>query len=408
MSQTLQPGAHVMSFRSRKIGLFLDTEPYGGGKFQYCQAMLEAVVNLPEERFKKVIAYTSRGWEKYLEPYKNQIKTIFVSGGWFRWFFERVWRNLRLSVDVWRKINPLFFPLARQLRAEECDLWIFPAEETLTYQIDVPALSTIFDLMHRYEPRFPEVAALGRASRRDWHYKKMCAYAKGLLVDSEVGKNQVIESYQVDENKVFVLPYIVPPYMHRKNNNKTVDKKYNLPSKYIFYPAQFWEHKNHKNLLQAAALLKDKIADLKLVFVGSKKNAYESVLRLVQELGLKGQVLFPGYVSDEDMVEIYRGARAMIMPTFFGPTNIPPLEAFVTGCPAAVSNIYGMPEQVGDAALLFDPSSPREIAEVIEKLWNDDELCRKLAEKGKKRAASWGQPQFNQRLKEIIEKILTS
>ncbi len=406
MSQTSIPGVHVMSCGSKKIGLFLDTEPYGGGKFQYCQAMLEAVASLPEERFKKVIAYTSRGWEKYLEPYK--IKTISVSGGCIRWFFERIWRNLRLSVYVWRKLNPLFFFLARQLRAEECDLWIFPGEETLTYQIDVPALSTIFDLMHRYEPRFPEVAALGRSSRRDWHYKKMCAYAKGLLVDSEVGKKQVMESYHVDENKVFVLPYIAPSYLQQGNKNRMIDKKYNLPAKYIFYPAQFWEHKNHKNLIKAADLLKDKISDLKLVFVGSKKNAYDLVLKLVQKLGLKEQVLFLGYVPDEDMAEIYRRARAMIMPTFFGPTNIPPLEAFVTGCPAAVSNIYAMPEQVGDAALLFDPSSPWEIAEVMEKLWNDDELCRKLAEKGKKRAATWGQAQFNQRLKEILTKILTS
>ena len=82
------------------------------------------------------------------------------------------------------------------------------------------------------------------------------------------------------------------------------------------------------------------------------------------------------------MPEFYRRARAMVMPTFFGPTNIPPLEAFALGCPVAVSNIYGIPEQVGDAALLFDPNSVEEIADCIERLWQDDALCASLISKG--------------------------
>jgi len=94
------------------------------------------------------------------------------------------------------------------------------------------------------------------------------------------------------------------------------------------------------------------------------------------------------------------------MPTFYGPTNIPPLEAFAVGCPVATSGIYGMPEQVGDAALLFNPESVGEIADCIRKLWQDDRLCADLVERGKGRVARWGQPQFNGRLREIVEKII--
>jgi glycosyltransferase involved in cell wall biosynthesis len=96
------------------------------------------------------------------------------------------------------------------------------------------------------------------------------------------------------------------------------------------------------------------------------------------------------------------------MPTHFGPTNIPPLEAFLVGCPVAVSGIYGIPEQVGDAALLFDPESVEEIAKCIERLWTDDALCVMLAAQGKQRAAAWGQEQFNARLREIIDVVLCS
>ena len=115
---------------------------------------------------------------------------------------------------------------------------------------------------------------------------------------------------------------------------------------------------------------------------------------------------FLGYVPNEDITEIYRRARAMVMPTFFLFLNIPPLEALAIGCPTAVSNVYGMPEQVGDAALLFDPNKVDEIAAAIYKLWTDDYLCNSLIEKGLRKAKAWGQPQFNNRLEKIVADIV--
>jgi glycosyltransferase involved in cell wall biosynthesis len=92
----------------------------------------------------------------------------------------------------------------------------------------------------------------------------------------------------------------------------------------------------------------------------------------------------------------------MVMPTFFGPTNIPPLEAFATGCPAAVSNIYGMPEQIGEAALFFDPVSDAEISGALLRLWTDDALCEELSARGLTRLAQRDQDCFNQRLLSIL------
>ena len=123
------------------------------------------------------------------------------------------------------------------------------------------------------------------------------------------------------------------------------------------------------------------------------------------ELESKDNVVFLGYVPDEHMFELYRRARALIMPSFFGPTNIPQLEAFVAGCPVGASKVYGVPDQVGDAALLFDPKSSDEIAEAMERLWTDDALCNCLIEKGKERASEWGPIQFSQRLKEIVDAL---
>jgi glycosyltransferase involved in cell wall biosynthesis len=272
----------------------------------------------------------------------------------------------------------------------------------------VPVLSTIHDLMHRYEKRFPEVSANGEYESREESYRNICKYTKGILVDSEVGKRHVQESYGLPEDHIFILPYIPPKYIYKYETSSDFDIRYKLPPKFIFYPAHFWHHKNHVGLLYAIAQLKEEIPDLQLVLVGSKHNSYKRVRQYVTELGLETNIHFVGHVPNQDIPGFYRRARALVMPTYFGPTNIPPLEAFVLGCPTATSAVYGIPDQVGDATLLFNPESVNEIANCIKRLWTDDELCQNLVEKGKRRAASWGEDQFNNRLLEIVEQMTTS
>jgi glycosyltransferase involved in cell wall biosynthesis len=259
--------------------------------------------------------------------------------------------------------------------------------------------------MFRYEKRFPESASRWEYLNRERSCRNISRWSKGVLVDSETGKLQMAESYNMELDRIHVLPYIAPKYMRQDNTPADFDSRYQLPAKFIFYPAQFWEHKNHKGLINAVRSLKGSLPDLKLVLSGAKQNAYNSVVKAVQELNLTGDVIFLGYVPDKDMPELYRRSRALVMPTYYGPTNIPPLEAFVAGCPVAVSGIYGMPEQVGDAALLFNPDSVKEIADCIKRLWVDDKLCAQLSERGKRRAANWDQRHFNERLMDIVTEI---
>lgn len=388
----------------KRIGLFLDCAPHDGGAFQYNQAMIDAVAALPADRFSVVFGYTSDTWLKYLSPYN--LRSVFIHHGFLSRAVSLAWTRMGMPMAPWRKFCRYFHPIARALLKEKCDLWIFPSPTAKSFQIAVPALVSIHDLMHRYERRFPESAAGCQYAYRERNYANICRWAKGILVDSEIGRRHVCESYDIAEDRLYVLPYIVPNYMLAANPPPDFDTRYPLPAKFIFYPAQFWEHKNHKGLIEAIRINKVKIPDLRLVLVGSPKNAYETVVELVHRHNLADDVIFLGYVPDDDMPELYRRARALIMPTFYGPTNIPPLEAFVAGCPVAISGIYGIPEQVGDAALLFDPKSDEEIAECIYRLWTDDHLCAELKEKGAIRASRWGQKQYNERFVQIISQVV--
>jgi glycosyltransferase involved in cell wall biosynthesis len=390
-----------------KIGLFLHSEPYSGGTFQYNQAMIEAVSQMSKNKYKIIIVYTQVIWKEYLDKY--DIEAIYVPRSIYSRAIHKLFHEFSMSLNICRRIGSKLDPFIRKIVGYECDLWIFPSQDMFSYILPVLALSTIHDLMHRYEPSFPEVSANSEYERREKHYSSMCKYAKGILVDSKIGKSHVMECYNKNEREIFPLPFIPPQYIYnyRDRNNGEIEGKHNLPPKYIFYPAQFWEHKNHQNLIKAINSLKDQLPDLKLVLVGSKKNGYKTVQELIHSLNLESYVYFLGYVPDIEIPFLYKNARAMVMPTFLGPTNIPPLEGFALGCPVAISNKYGMPEQVGDAALLFDPNNIEEIAAIIRRLWTDDDLCRRLVSRGFERNQAWGQKDFRKRLECIITTLLS-
>jgi glycosyltransferase involved in cell wall biosynthesis len=227
----------------------------------------------------------------------------------------------------------------------------------------------------------------------------------GILVDSEVGKQHVLNSLKADPGKVFILPYVPPAYIYESRMSLDLDAKYRLPRKYLFYPAEFWPHKNHLRLIDAIARVRASCGDIRLVLAGSFGKEYARLRSHVEKLGLQHHVQFTGYLPEADMPEFYRRARALVFPTFFGPTNIPPLEAFALGCPVAASGIYGMPAQLGDAALLFDPCSEEEMAGCIQRLWQDDSLCRSLSSKGLQKAQLWGPSQFASAFHTVIEQL---
>ena len=387
----------------KHVGVLLSAGP-GGGVLQYTQSILDAVLSLPIE-YTISAAFIDDVWRPNLN---SRVRTVKLRDTKANRALNRAWHVTGLPVSVWRKSAARLDSNVRALLDAKCDLWICPNHERYVFRAPIPALGTVHDLMHRYERRFPEVSADGEFEAREFHFRETCRWAKGVLVDSELGKNQLIESYGIDGAKVFVLPYVAPSWMYSydSRDDEAVRAKYNLPGKYFFYPAQFYRHKNHSGLLEAVARLKVRHPDVKLVLVGAKeRNGYADVLRQVEALDLAGNVVFLGYADDREMAALYTQARALVMPTFFGPTNIPQLEAFALGCPVATSRIYGIPAQVGNAALLFDPTSVNEIGTMLEKLWTDDALCAELARRGRAHAAAWGPPQFQERFRAIVDAL---
>lgn len=388
-----------------RIGLYLSFPPDGGGAFQYAYSILEALERFPASDYQVAVAYSHPAWQTRILDSPVRMRSFAVQEGLLDECL-RVALRFGFPVSVWRVLSKRIHPLTRRLLSEAADIWIFPAQDVWTYAAPVPAVGVIHDLMHRYESTFPEVSCFGVYNRRERHYKRICRYAKAVAVDSHVGKAHLLESYPVADKRVCVLPYIAPSYIYGERESLGIQQKYQLPERFFFYPAQFWKHKNHIGLLQAFALIEGDIPDFHLVLVGAKKNAFAEVEYEIARLDLVERVHILGYVPNSDMAAFYRHARALIMPTFFGPTNIPPLEAMAVGCPVAISGIYGIPEQVGDAALLFDPNSEKQIANAMLRLATEDDLCVKLAHEGRNVSRRWGIREFSDRLKLIVESCI--
>ncbi len=389
----------------RKIGLSLVSGPGHGGSFHYARSLLEAVLSLPAGEFSSVVFYSDESWAGRLAQYDCDSRHIGRRSLFMR-SLGRLYLGTGLPLEGWRQSLGRIGTVNKSFIRANCDLWIFATHEPDTYMMPLPALSVVFDLMHRYEPRFPEASNRREYRRRERHFNSVAKYSVGSLVDSDIGKQQFCESYGAEKSSVHVLPFVPTPALQAGIEPSEVKETYGLPDKFLFYPAQFWQHKNHEVLIRASALILEQCSDLHWVFAGSRKNNRENVERLIAELGLQGHVTILGFVPDEHLKGLYQLARAMVMPTYFGPTNIPPLEAMATGCPVAVSGIYGMPQQVGDAGLTFDPDSPEEVADVLGRLWLDDRLCAEMTDKGLLRSAAWSQDQFNETFRRIVEKVL--
>lgn len=272
----------------------------------------------------------------------------------------------------------------------------------------VPYITTVWDLEHQLQPYFPELTDEGQWESREWFYTVGLRRAAYIITGTKAGKEQIERFYQVPSQRIKVLPFPTPQFVSDANpvSHEEFLKKYNIPNNYLFYPAQFWPHKNHVGLLLTVKYLREHYGlNFSAVFVGSEKGNQTYIKQLVNELNLSQQVHFLGFVPREDLVSLYRNAFALAMMTFCGPDNLPPLEAFALGCPVVASAVSGAKEQLGDAALLFDPKEPEQVANAIKLLVDQPELRQSLIERGYERASQWTGEQYIKEMLAILDEF---
>jgi glycosyltransferase involved in cell wall biosynthesis len=392
-----------------KVALFISQQiPQAGGGHTFESQLLQTIVNLAALSNHNFVFYTSsEEVPNYLLSTSIQVVSLYRS------LKERIKSKIlrtakailskirhprsKFEIEGWYEKHIINLLKINQI---DITLSLVPGSPVFDY----PYITTVWDLQHRLQPYFPEVSISGEWDNREKSYLKMLRQAAFIITGTEVGKAEIEKFYHIPAERIKVIPFFTPQFTSiSKLTDQDIIKKYNLPSQYLFYPAQFWPHKNHIGLLLAIKLLKEKYdIEFPLVFVGSDKGNESYVREMVQKLNLSQQVYFLGFVPQEDMVNLYGHAFALTFMTFFGPDNLPPLEAMALGCPVIASNVSGAKEQLRNAALLVDPKKPEEIAEAIKSLSEDSALRQDLIERGLIRASQWTAQDY---IKEIFSVI---
>lgn len=388
-----------------RVGIVLGSSIKSGGGFQHEIAILENLKLFASGRGHQffVFYYDFPFDTKSLEC--DHLKFIKVKKKQFiLQSINRVLIKIKKSTRV-RLFQSIKTPLHKHVVQNNIELMYYPGPYGECINIDIPYILTVWDLQHRLQPEFPEVSSNGEWENRERFYRAAIGKAFAIIVDEEAGKEDIIRFYDSGEEKVFVLPF-TPPKINRTENIDInyIKNKYKIYSDYIFYPAQFWPHKNHVAILKAIKVLKEEYnTDISAVFVGSDKGNLSYIKKLSYGFGLDNQFFFLGFVQDEYIPVLYKGALALVMPTYFGPSNIPICEAFAYQCPVITSDIRGIREQVGDAGILVNPADYKALSEAIFSISKDKALREKLIVNGTKKIQSWTGKDYIENLIKIID-----
>ncbi len=139
---------------------------------------------------------------------------------------------------------------------------------------------------------------------------------------------------------------------------------------------------------------------------GSDRGQGAALRERASRAGLGARVHFLGFVEQRALVALYRQAGAMAYPSFFGPENLPPLEAFALGCPVVAARVAGAEEQLGDAALLVDPLDARGFAASLARILKDDAERAGLVERGRARARRFTADDFAAGALDVIDEMV--
>tara|TARA_X000000950_G_C13919042_1_gene662414 strand:- start:1465 stop:2685 length:1221 start_codon:yes stop_codon:yes gene_type:complete len=392
-----------------KVGIVFDQQIYAGGGFQ--QSLNAAIiakklpVNLVEVNFYTTI-------KKNIEVLKeHNIQAKFINISIFskiRIYFYRKIKNRYLFnfIRLFEKNNPR----EKIFINDSIDILYFLSPTSWPIDLEkTNFITTMWDLCHQDELEFPEVRWYKEFERREHNYRQILPKATAILVESNLTKINLISRYGITQERIYFTPFRAAIATTEKRNldekvSLNIKKKYDLNVPYVFYPAQFWAHKNHIYLLEGLKNLDEKYK-LKVgaIFSGADQGNLDYIKECVNKLDLSDRVRFAGFVSNNEISRLYSQSLALVMPTFFGPTNLPPMEAFEIGVPVIYPDKKGLKEQVGDAALLIDLKNSMSLADQLNNLYKNDELRKKLIENGKKQLKFYNSIDHISLLTKIIE-----
>ena len=369
------------------VAVIFDQEVESGGGFQQGLNAAKVASKIDPKLAKICFFHTKRKSKKLLLNHGIDSNLIKLS------LLKKIYLFIK-TTDKYRGLYKILRPFLdfnffeSFLKKQNVNLvyFISPSRFALDL-VELNFIYTVWDLCHRDNPEFPESKIKGEFENRELRLNFTSKRAVSIIVDSEYSKSNLSKKYNINDERIEVIPFesLIDIKDNKFSNKDLIDikQKYKIENQFIFYPAQFWPHKNHIYILKSIYILKTKYKlSVSVIFSGGDKGNKKNIIEFANKLGIRNRVIFTGFISNSELVSMYKMSLALVMPTFYGPTNIPPFEAFKLGTPVIYPDLDGLRGQVKDAGLLVDLYNPETLSKCLTKLIWKKNFRYKIIEKG--------------------------
>jgi glycosyltransferase involved in cell wall biosynthesis len=230
--------------------------------------------------------------------------------------------------------------------------------------------------------------------------------ADAVIAVSEHTRQDVIRLLDVPADHVHAVPNGIDSVFRPlpEHEVQRFRAEHQLPKRFVLCISTIEPRKNLATLIRAYATLGN--TEHRLIIGGGRGWKYESIFALVDELGLRDRIWFPGFVRHSELPHWYNAADAFVFPSIYEGFGLPPLEAMACGTPVIASNASSLPEVVGSAGLLVDPTDVAALADAIHQVLRNPELAATMSAQGLTRADRFSWKASAERTAAVYERIL--
>lgn len=287
----------------------------------------------------------------------------------------------------------------------------------LPLHIECTGIKTVVTVHDIIFERFPETYNFDERYIHRWKIKQACKVADAVIAISKQTKEDLINFYQVPENKIFISYQSCNPIFQQiisKEEKAIVKKRYNLPDTYFLFVSSIAPRKNLIAICKALLLLKDKI-DIPLVVIGNGKKEKEEVKQFMQANGISNRLILLNelpaakeilFTTAADFPAIYQQALALIYPSIFEGFGAPLLEALWSGLPIISSNTSSLPEVAGNAALYFAPDDYQLLSQHMLDVAQNNQTVIDLRNKGFEQAQHFTLKKYADSIMNVYQQII--
>lgn len=327
-----------------------------------------------------------------IAPYiSKHVETLNLLGNpkrFEQWWPEGIPGNVvPFTAPIYGLREQLEFPLNR---IRDCDVLHVPHFNIPVRRLPFPLLVTINDVGH-----LADVLPISWSYRQvaKFYYSHAVRRSVHIITISEFSKQEIISRLDVSPEKITVILCGVDTKRYHQVSEEVTEEvlsRMHVQTPYLLISGSVRPHKNVGRVLLAFKELKQRYSiPHKLVIVGEREGfRINSRLPQLPE-GVERDVVFTGFVSDDDLVAMYSGCEVFIFGSIYEGFGLPPLEAMACGAPVAVSHAASLPEVVGDAGVYFDPYSVDEIVNAVYSLIVDPEKRKRACAASLRRATAF-------------------